>query len=330
MDLVARCEGVLRMKVMRTSRFPRSVGDQEETSLVENLPCSANENMPSPLEESNNVRPIASPGLFAESRQLDQEAKMGREADTATINVWGDSPQASELEGVKEEQRGHHPLSQLSTKWRGSPALGFSPNIVKASAECRVQKESAKEAESDRFDIVAKKMQTRKLSQPSKPLATNTHVDNSEASMSEFTKALRSASLQREARMMQNKPRFTKIVEGLLPNSEDESESPSTKRVTSALLQKIESVATRISVSPSKDEHKRYSDASGWSDADSPSPRTEKATKDDSEFEYDEMETKEGEQSRLVEGGNKDEGDHYFLTMDASTSEDSKGYVIIL
>ena len=299
--------------MIQTSRQPQRTEELPETSLTEDAASATNQNVPPPLEEPSSAR------------QPKQEANTGTVATvTATTKVQGCSPQALKSEHVEEEQRDHRPLNQLTTKKREHSAMGFNSDAGKAPIESKVRKESTKDAEANRYDIVAQKMQSRKLSQALKPSASDARGNDSEAGMSAFGKALRRASLQREQRMMQNKPRLTNVVELSLPNSEDNSESPSTKRVTSALLQKIESVTPLINDSPSSAEQKRYSDTSGWSDVDSPPPKMERAFKEDSEFQNDMVEAQERQGNKSVEGGGLDEEHLCFLPMETSPNEDTK------
>ena len=331
--LFARCERVLEMKVVRMSGQLQSTEELSQTSAMEEPPCSTSQDISPSLEEPNSTEQVMSPAALEQPWPLDQETIIETPAtDVATDKVTGGSPQVLKLQHAKEaENRTHSPLTQLTAKERKIPAAGFNSDmIVKAPTESKVRKESVKDAESSHYDIVAQKMQSRKLSQLSKPTPSDALDDDSEASMSNFAKALRDASLRRQARIMQNQPRLTKVVEQSLQNSEDNSESPSTKRVTSALLQKIESVTPLINASPGPDEQKRYSDTSGWSDVDSPSPKIEEATEEDAEFERGKIDAQEKQQNGSVEGGGQDEESSHSLPVDASSSEDSRRYVCVI
>ena len=107
------------------------------------------------------------------------------------------------------------------------------------------------DARASEYDHVAQKLQSRKISQPSlpKPLTLDDSSDDEDSRLSPFAKALRRASLQRKARMKQNKPRITKpnslLTSSLASNSNQtvptkELESSSTDQAGSLLSQHTE------------------------------------------------------------------------------------------
>ena len=329
--LFARCEEVLEMKVVRMSGQPQSTEELLQTSTMEEPPCGTSQDIPPSSEEPDGTEQVVSPAVLEQPWPLDQETIIETLAtDEASDKVMGGSPQVLKSEHFKEaENRAHSPLSQLTTKGRRIPAAGFnSGTTIKALTKSQVREESIRDAESSHYDIVAQKMQSRKHSQLAKPTPSDAHDDDSEAGMSDFAKALRDASRRRQERMMQNQPRLTKVVEQSLRSSEENSESPSTKRVTSALLQKIESVTPLLNASPGPDEQKRYSDTSGWSDVDSPLPRMEEVVEEDSEFKGGKIDAQEMQPNGSVEGGGQDEELSHSLPVDASSSEASRRYVM--
>ena len=124
-----------------------------------------------------------------------------------------------------------------STPPRNSTPMGSQPPALDKLP--RFQDTRASE-----YDRVAQKLQSRKVSQPPppKPLALDVSSDEDDSNLSAFGKAVRRASLQRTARMDQNKPRFTKANGRVAsPQTSSSNKAAPTKGLESSSTDSIDS-----------------------------------------------------------------------------------------
>lgn len=343
------------MKVIRTSRQPQSVEESLQRSLVEEEPSNTEQSMSSPLlgqswqqDRETITRAAASDVPIKQTLTDLQQASSQKngyvEEELATTSSLSFPAKGNESYPLMTHQEIASMPPYLKSMdgnngkdQRKVPTMGFTSDIGASKAQKKRKRslEKQKEMNPNSYDIVAQKMQSRKLSQPLKPSASDAH-DSSEVNMSEFARALKRASLQRETRMMQNSPRLTEIAELPLSKSGEEFESPSTTMLTSALLQKIESVTKLDEESLSPAQPDRYSDTNSWSDAESPSPKMERVFRQESEFSTEERKKVEvlsgmKQQGHLsvangnkVKGANEDEEDPPSPPLDANSDKEDK------